>query len=91
MDSRTLTLSWSPPSEDSRNGIVTQYVVNVSVSETGQRFQQIVEGVGTVTLNNLHPYYEYTYVIAAATSVGTGPFTVRDSIRMPQDGMFKVG
>ena len=85
--STTLSLNWSAPLEDSRNGLIVQYVVNISVSETGERFQRIVSGAETVTLTGLHPYYEYTYVIAAATSVGTGPFSVRRSIRMPQDGM----
>ena len=86
-NSRTLTLTWRAPSEDTHNGIITQYLVNISVSETGERFQRIVDGAAeTLTLNNLHPYYEYSYVIAAATSVGTGPFSVRSTIRMPQDG-----
>lgn len=89
VDSATLMLTWNAPSADSRNGLIVQYVVNISVSETGQRFQRIVSGTGTITLTNLHPYYEYTYIIAAATSVGTGPFSVRSTIRMPQDGMFK--
>lgn len=89
--SRTLTLTWSAPSEDTRNGIITQYLINISVSETGERFQRIVDGMAaTLTLNNLHPYYEYTYVIAAATSVGTGPFSVRSTVRMPQDGMLTM-
>lgn len=90
LDSTTLFLNWSAPSEDARNGLIVQYTVNISVSETGMRFQRIVDGSGTVTLTNLHPYYEYTYIIAAATAVGTGPFSVRSSIRMPQDGVFVV-
>ena len=85
-DSQTLILTWSAPSEDVRNGVITQYAVNISVSETGERFQRIVNGIETLSLSNLHPYYEYTYIIAAATSVGTGPFSVRSSVRMPQDG-----
>ena len=90
VDSQTLTLTWSAPSEDARNGIITQYLINISVSETGERFQRIVDGVavadGTLTLTDLHPYYEYSYVVAAATAVGTGPFSVRSTVRMPQDG-----
>lgn len=85
-DSRTLTLDWNPPPEEFHNGIITQYTVNVSVTETGQRFHLIVDGETSVVLNGLHPYYVYNYIIAAATSVGLGPFTERNSVRMPQDG-----
>ena len=87
-DSRTLTLEWSPPLEESQNGIITHYSLGVSVSESGQGFDMIINGETAVTLQDLHPYYEYNYNIAAATSVGTGPFSERNSIRMPQDGIF---
>lgn len=90
LDSTTLSLNWSAPAESSRNGLIVQYVVNISVSETGERFQRTVDGTGAVTLTGLHPYYEYSYVIAAATSVGTGPFSVRRSVRMPQDGELEM-
>lgn len=87
-DSRTLTLDWNPPLEESQNGIIIHYNLSVSVSESGQRFDMAIVGETAVTLQDLHPYYEYNYAIAAATSVGTGPFSERNSIRMPQDGTF---
>ena len=85
--STTLSLTWDGPSSDAQNGVIVQYVVNISISETGERFQRIVGGAQTLILSGLHPYYEYTYIIAAVTSVGRGPFSVRSTIRMPQDGM----
>ena len=80
-------MDWNPPLEESQNGIITHYSLSVSVSESRQRFDVIIDGETVVTLRDLHPYYEYNYIIAAATSVGTGPFSERNSIRMPQDGI----
>ena len=87
MDSMTLQLSWVPPPLSSQNGIITEYVVNVSVMDTGEQFQRRVVGpASSLTLPSLHPDYTYTYIVAASTAVGTGPFSISSSIRMPEDG-----
>ena len=41
------------------------------------------------TLEELHPYYEYTISIAAV-SVGVGPFTAPERIQMPQAGSVDI-
>ena len=87
LDSRTLQVSWSPPPVSAQNGIITEYVVNASVLETGEMFEQRTTGNATsLTIRALHPDYTYTYVVAAATAIGTGPFSIFRSIRMPEDG-----
>ena len=45
----------------------------------------MTDGVTTITLSSLHPHYVYSFTIAAATSVGAGPYATAGSIRMPQD------
>ena len=80
-------MDWNPPPEESQNGIIIHYSLSVSVSESGNRFDIVINGEIAVTLVDLHPYYEYSYIIAAATSIGTGPFSEQNSIRMPQDGI----
>ena len=60
--------------------------MNISASETGQRFHYTTDGVTTVTLSSLHPHYVYSFTIAAATSAGVGPYATTGLIRMPQDG-----
>ena len=45
--------------------------------------------VGTATslsVGSLHPDYTYSYIVAARTSVGIGPFSLPRSIKMPEDG-----
>ena len=90
-DSRTLMVMWRPPPEDLQNGIIVQYTVNTSVTETGETFQSTTDGVVTdgaksLVLTDLHPHYTYSIIIAASTSIGIGPYSVAYSITMPEDG-----
>jgi hypothetical protein len=45
----------------------------------------MTDGVTRITLSRLHPHYVYSFTVAAATSVGIGPYATAGSIRMPQD------
>ena len=72
---------------ESQNGIITEYVLNVSVLETGEQFQRRAQGTATsLSVESLHPDYTYTYIVAAGTSVGRGPFSMSRSVKMPEDG-----
>ena len=86
-DSRTLAIMWTPPPEDLQNGIIVDYTVNITVTETGESFQHTTDGNTTLLLTGLHPYYTYSITVAASTSIGLGPYTVMYFIRMPEDGM----
>ena len=86
-DSRTLVVMWTPPPEDLQNGIIVDYTVNITVTETGESFQRTTDGNTTLILTGLHPYYTYSITVAASTSIGIGPYTVVYFIRMPEDGM----
>ena len=79
---------WTPPPEDLQNGIIVDYTVNITVTETGESFQHATDGNTTLLLTGLHPYYTYSITVAASTSIGLGPFTVMYFIRMPEDGMW---
>lgn len=85
VNSTTLTLTWNPPPHHTQNGNIIQYLINISASETRQRFHYMTDGVTTITLQSLHPHYLYSFTVAAATSVGVGPYASAGSIRMPQD------
>ena len=39
----------------------------------------------SLTLSDLHPYYQYTYIIAAYT-IRVGPYSGAITLRMPEDG-----
>ncbi len=61
-------------------------MVNISVLETGERSQYRTTGTETtLSIRSLHPDYTYTYSVASGTALGTGPFSVPRSIKMPED------
>eukprot|EP00117_Sycon_ciliatum_P024983 scpid9918/ scgid20838/ Protein sidekick-2 len=71
-----IALTWSPPPPIDQNGIITQYVINVSATSPIAKTlpKQVVFGtVTSTTLNNLQAYTDYNISISAKTSAGVGP------------------
>ena len=68
-------LFWSPPLLEEQNGVIINYVITVTDTETGDEFQLSTSSNMLTIANNLMPYTTYTCVIAAETSVGLGPFS----------------
>ena len=70
--------------EEERNGIIRRYVINITELNSGTEYQ--LENTSTeITVQNLHPFYQYSYSVAAET-VALGPFTPSAIIEMPEDG-----
>ena len=86
LSSSSLLLTWQPPLDNQLNGILTGYVVNVTETETGDQYQ-ISTDAAQYTFEGLHPFYRYTFIVAALT-IGPGPFSGIFHLQMPQDGMF---
>ena len=84
-DSRILVLSWEPPLPEDRNGIITNYTINITEMETGTQSQLVADNT-TITALPLHPHYTYSCTVAAETSVGLGPYTALRAVQMPEDG-----
>ena len=78
-------LTWSPPNYEEQNGVIIMYVINVTVQETGEHFQ-LTSNTTSLEVTNLKPYRTYVCIIAAATSVGLGPFSIPVTVRTPEDG-----
>ena len=100
--SRNVTLSWEPPSLEKRNGLLFQYHVIVMeiqilyldngtvISQMGMNFNRtynVSEG-RTQLIDMLHPSYNYTVRIAAATAVGIGPFSDSITVMTLEDGEY---
>ena len=58
--------------------------MTVSVIETGNN-EQLTSDQPQLTIEGLHPFYTYSFLIAAVT-IGPGPFSEVLSIQMPQAG-----
>lgn len=88
LNSSCLVLTWMPLSEDQLNGILTGYLVNVTEAETGTLYQ-VSSAEEAYIFKNLHPFYRYSFIVAALT-IGPGPFSEVVAVVMPQDGMYNV-
>ena len=98
--SRSFMLSWNPPLIGDQNGILIRYHVIIietqilytddGVEFTGmQGYMNMTYDVseGRVQLiDMLHPDYNYTVRIAAATEPGIGPFSDAITVRTDMDG-----
>ena len=78
-------LSWSSPPLVNQNGVIRNYTINITEVNTG-RLIQITSQTTSELLESLHPYYNYSCVIAAVT-VDTGPFSESVTITTLEDGM----
>ena len=95
-------LSWERPPLEEENGLLVRYHVVVIETQihytdngteiTGMqtylnRTYNVLEG-RTQVIDMLHPDYNYTVRIAAATGVGIGPFSDAITVRTDMDGEY---
>lgn len=71
--STSISLQWSPPVEMLWNGIIREYLINITEYDTG--IILVYNSMTTsIIVSSLHPYYTYLGQVSAFT-VGYGPFT----------------
>ena len=98
--SRSIMLTWERPSLEQENGLLERYHVIVietqihytdngtEITRMGTWFNrtyEVSEGRMQV-IDGLHPDYNYTVRIAAATQPGIGPFSDGITVRTTMDG-----
>lgn len=86
----SLTIEWQPPALQHRNGLITNYVVNVSVNDQDSALndQHVVRST-SLTLQT-QPYTTYMVTVAAATVIGQGPFSTEEIATTPEDCEFAL-
>ena len=82
--SRSLRLTWGPPSEESRNGIIVGY--NVFITPDSGATMETTTTATSYVASNLRPFTTYTCSVTARTSVGQGPLTAALLQTTPEDG-----
>lgn len=84
LSSNAIKVFWDAMPVDIANGIVRNYIINVTVLESQEEWT--VETLyTTITLSELHPYYTFTIRVAAHTT-GPGPFSHPQTLKTLQDG-----
>ena len=68
-----------------QNGIITGYLINVTVVGTGETFQ-VSSTTTNLVIHSLRPFTTYVCVIAAETSAGTGPFSISLTVQTNEAG-----
>ena len=85
--STSISITWSPPPENHRNGIITGYQINITEVITGRIITLIHTSTTTsITAPGLHPYYVYECIITAVT-IGAGPYSQSINVTTLEDGM----
>ena len=74
---------WDPPPSEDINGLIIQYIINVTVIENGETFL-LNSTTTSLNITQLQPYTTYICVIAAVTSVGRGPYSTQLTVITPQ-------
>ena len=84
MTSRSISLTWDPPTAANQNGIVRTYIINMTVLESGENVQ-LISNTTDRDFVMLHPYYTYTFIISAVT-IGPGPPSAVHNVITAEEG-----
>lgn len=85
LGSNEILVTWDPPPAQQQNGVIDEYGVNVTETNTGRRFQ-LATNKTQITIGNLHPFYSYLWSVTAVT-VEEGPYTNAVNVTTDESGM----
>lgn len=77
-------MSWQPPPNEQHNGIIREYVINITEIYSGNTF--ILVSVSLyANITSLHPNYYYQISVSAVT-ISAGPPSVFILLKTLEDG-----
>ena len=85
LSSEEVFFQWDLPPPQHQNGIIIDYIVNITALETGATFHMSTLYLN-LTLHSLRPFTTYSCIVAARTSVGLGPFSTIVNVQTLEDG-----
>ena len=86
VNSSAVLVTWQPPPPEHQNGIITAYVVSVSLAGKDTTPQYYTSSSLSLTLVELLPFSTYIIAVAAETDIGRGPFSSSFTVYTPEDG-----
>ena len=81
---RGISLTWDPPLLHHQNGVIREYLINISEPLFGY-YDQLSTNQTQITLANLRPNRTYTCAITAVTTA-PGPYTEPITVSTDSDG-----
>ena len=88
LNSSTVQVTWGPPQPHTQNGPINGYILLIVGINSDEETELFVGQSGLdLTVLSLHPFYTYTYTIAALSTNGVGPYSSPLSLQMPEEGM----
>ena len=92
MSSTSILVTWDSPLESEQNGNIISYTVayvNLNRSED-QQISNSSTSQRQMLFTGLQEYEEYSFVVAATTTVGQGPFSDPSSVFTFEDGEYII-
>ena len=84
----SITLEWQPPLSYQQNGIITTYTVQIT--QLGESLSTVTTTGLRITISSLLPNSLYSFMVAASTAVGRGPYTSPSlNVRTLSPGMYR--
>ena len=88
--STTATISWLPPPDEHQNGRIVYYILIITDLGFGTNDVVLNSTVKTAMATNLQEFNNYSCIVAAATKVGLGPYSLPIMFTTLQDGILSV-
>jgi len=83
--SRTVTVTWLPPPLEQQNGQIVYYILIITDSQLGSN-SEINSTTTSFMATGLKEYNNYSCIVAAATTVGLGPYSLPVRFTTQQGG-----
>ena len=83
--SRTATVTWLPPPLEQQNGQIVYYILIITDSQLGSN-SEINSTTTSFMATGLKEYNNYSCIVAAATTVGLGPYSLPVRFTTQQGG-----
>ncbi|XP_028402632.1 uncharacterized protein LOC114525467 [Dendronephthya gigantea] len=78
--SSSLSVTWDPPEEEKRNGVIVNYIVCISHEETKPCFKQHTTEKMMLVIDSLNASTKYFVRVLASTKVGRGNYSKSQGI-----------
>ena len=88
--STTATISWLPPPDEHQNGRIVYYILIITDLGFGTSDVVLNSTAMSAMATNLQEFNNYSCIVAAATTVGLGPYSLPIKFTTLQDGILSA-